>query len=173
MIETNLNRDFLSILEAPWLKKQVETHLIFGFCARNVPLGLLFSVLCVVYVVFDVLNSKSSFLVHLLNSLEPIFFIIAGLCLMKMPKYQQAAIGWWVVKGSLFLVCTTTLVGYGLVGFFKGSPDAVHLTLLGLVWFPSIEFVPRLIEKQKFITIARISVSIPLLVLWHQTGTWQ
>ncbi len=169
---SNINKDFLSIMEAPWLKKQVETHLIFGFCTRNVPLGLLFSASCGVYIVFEVLTSRASFFVQLLNSSEPFFFLIAGLFLMKMSKYQQAAIGWWVVKGSLFLVCTTALVGYGLVGFFKGSPDAVHVTLMGLIWFPSIEFIPHLIEKQKFITLARISVSIPLLILWHQTGTW-
>jgi len=109
---------------------------------------------------------------QLWDSIEFLFFIVVGLYLLKMPKYYQAAIGWWTIKASLFLICTTGIIGYGLVGFFKGSPDAIHVTLLALIWFPGIEFIPRLTERQKYITMARIAVTIPLLILWHRTGTW-
>ncbi|MHC1727650.1 MAG: hypothetical protein AB9866_16880 [Syntrophobacteraceae bacterium] len=168
----DVDKDFLSMLEAPWLKKQIETHLIFGFCSRKVPLAVLFIAVCIAYILYQVWSSNDSFLNQLINNTEFLFFLIVGTYMLRMPKYQQAAIGWWTVKGSLVLMCITGIIGYGLVGFFKGSPDAMHVTLLALIWFPCLEFIPSLTEKQKYITIVRIVVSIPLLILWHRTGTW-
>jgi len=160
------------MLDAPWLKKQIETHLVFGFCSRQVPFALLFIFACVLYILYQLLTSNGTLANQLWDSIEFLFFIVVGLYLLKMPKYYQAAIGWWTIKASLFLICTTGIIGYGLVGFFKGSPDAIHVTLLALIWFPGIEFIPRLTERQKYITMARIAVTIPLLILWHRTGTW-
>lgn len=171
-MEIDLNKDFLAMLEAPWLKKQIETHLVFGLCSRKVPLGLLFIAICVMYIFYDVLTSKESFVKQLWNDSEYLIFIIGGIYMLKMPKYHQAALGWWTTKGSLVLICMAGIVNYGLVGFFKGSPDAMHVTLMAIIWFPSLEFIPSLTEKQKYLTIARIVLSIPLLILWHRTGTW-
>ena len=171
-MEINLNKDFLAMLEAPWLKKQIETHLVFGLCSRKVPLGLLFIAICVMYIFHDVFTSKESFVKQLWNDSEYLVFIIGGIYMLKIPKYHQAALGWWTTKGSLVLICMAGIVNYGLVGFFRGSPDAMHVTLMAVIWFPSLEFIPSLTEKQKYLTIARIVVSIPLLILWHRTGTW-
>jgi hypothetical protein len=171
-MELKLNKDFLSMLDAPWLKKQVETHLVFGFCSRQVPFALLYMAACVIYIIYNVMTSNDSVLNHILNNSEFLFFIIGGLYLLKLPQYYQAAIGWWTIKGLLALCCPVVIIGYGLVGFFKGSPDAIHITLMMLIWVPSLEFVPSLTEKQKYITIARVIVSIPLLILWYRTGTW-
>jgi len=171
-METDVNKAFRSMLEAPWLKKQVETHLIFGVCSRKIPLGWLFIAMCLLYLCYQVWAYEGTFWGHLSNNAECLFFIIGGFYLLRIPKYQQAAIGWWVVKGSLILICFAGLINYGLVGFFKGSPDALHITLMALIWFPGFEFIPRLTEKQKFITIARVALSIPLLILWYRTGTW-
>jgi hypothetical protein len=171
-MEINVNKDFLSMLDAPWLKRQVETHLIFGYCSQQVPFALLFIGVCIVYIGYQLFTSGGSIPSRLLDNIEFLFFIIVGLYLLKMPKYYQAAIGWWTVKGSLLLICSTGIIGYGLVGFFKGSPDAMHITLLCLIWFPGLELIPKLTDRQKYITIARIVSSIPLVILWHQTGTW-
>jgi hypothetical protein len=168
----DVNKDFLSMLEAPWLRRQVETHLIFGFCSRTIPLALLFIALCIIYILYSVWGFEGSWVANIFNNTEFFFFIIVGLYMLKMPKYQQAAIGWWTVKGSLLLICITGAIGYGLVGFFKGSPDAIYVTLMALTWFPCLEFIPSLTEKQKYITLARIMISIPLLILWQRTGTW-
>jgi hypothetical protein len=171
-MEVKLNKDFLSMLDAPWLKKQVEAHLIFGFCSRQVPFALLFIASCILYIVYNLMTSKDSILNYVLNNSEWLLFIVGGFYLLKMPKYYQAAIGWWTMNGLLALCCPVVIVGHGLVGFFKGSPDAIYITLMMLIWLPSLEFIPSLTEKQKYITIARIIVSIPLLILWYRIGTW-
>lgn len=171
-MQNNFEKDFLSMLEAPWLKKQINTHLVFGLCSRKLPLGLLFVIICLMYISYDIFLHKDSFLNQLLNDSEYIIFIVGGIYMLRMPTYQQAAIGWWTTKGALVLICFAGMINYGLVGFFKGSPDAIHVTLMALIWFPCVEFIPSITEKQKYITIARVVVSIPLLILWYRTGTW-
>jgi hypothetical protein len=69
-MEVKLDKDFLSMLDAPWLKKQVEAHLIFGFCSRQVPFALLFITSCIIYIVYNVMTSDASVLNHILNNSE-------------------------------------------------------------------------------------------------------
>jgi len=57
---TNLNVDLLAMLDAPWLKKQIETHLVFGFCSRQVPFALLFIFACVLYIIYQLLTSNGT-----------------------------------------------------------------------------------------------------------------
>ena len=46
------------------------------------------------------------------------------------------------------------------------------LLLIGIIRIPSIEFLPRITERQKYLTIGRVLLSNPILILWQQTGTW-
>jgi hypothetical protein len=64
------------------------------------------------------------------------------------------------------------VIAGGLVGFFGGNPDYLCALLIGIIWIPSIEFVPLMTERQKYLTIGRVLLSIPILILWQQTGTW-
>jgi hypothetical protein len=166
------NKAALSMLEAPWLKTQIETHLFFGFCSRQFPFALFIAGTCFLYFIYEVFAAHGPFAARLLGQAQYLFFILVGLYLLKLPKYHQAAIGWWVTKISLFFVCLAMVIAGGLVGLIKGNPDYLHEILIGFLWLPSIEFIPRLTEKQKFITIGRVLLSIPLLILWQQTGTW-
>lgn len=121
-------------------------------------------------------HAKEYFQRHPIDSLFSVGFIIIaiylGIVMLKLPKYYQAAIGWWITKPVLALVCFIFLIAGGLVGFFRGAPDALHVTLFSLLWIPGIEFINKVTEKQKFITIGRLILSVPILFLWYQTGTW-
>lgn len=162
------NKDSLAMLEEPWLKKQIETHLFFGFCARALPLALLWIIFCSIALLYSFLSGRLA----LSALIQYLFFIFVGFILLKLPKYHQAAIGWWSVKVASFFLCLGFLVVGGLVGFFRGNTDAIHLTLLGLVWFPGPEFISSITEKQKYLTIGRILITIPIAILGYQTGNW-
>jgi hypothetical protein len=165
------NKGAIAMLEVPWLKKQIETHIFFGFCARSLPLALLWLVICVLAVLY-VLFSGELGLRAIAENIQYLFFIVVGVLLLKLSKYHQAAIGWWAVKASSFFLCLAFLVVGGLVGFFRGNPDAIHMTLLGLVWFPGPEFISKITEQQKYLTIGRIIITIPIAILGYQTGNW-
>jgi hypothetical protein len=40
------------------------------------------------------------------------------------------------------------------------------------VWFPGPEFAPNIGKRQRFLTLARIAVSVPLIYLGSQAGSW-
>jgi hypothetical protein len=89
-----------------------------------------------------------------------------------MSNYRQAAIGWCLIKILGGIVAFIMLIAGGLVGFFRNQPDAIHLSLLAIIWLPFLEFIPKLTEKQKYITTARIILTLPVAYLGYQTGNW-
>ena len=180
------NKSALAIFEAPWLKKQVETHLFFGFCARKVPFAIFLLIAYGFAFLYKVIHfggigawiDQVGYYFHkspmdgLLSIYNNVIMILISALFLKLPKYHQAAIGWWIMNASLAVICFTILIAGGLVGFFRGSPDALYVTMFSLIWFPSIEFIKKLADKQQLITIGRILVTIPILLLWYRTGTW-
>ena len=63
--------------------------------------------------------------------------------------------------------------GYYEKSVFCGSqPDALPVWGLGLVWLPGLKYIPRLTEHQKYITLVRIILSLPLFWLGVTTGGW-
>lgn len=175
----------LSLLDAPWLKKQVETHLFFGFCSQKFPVAILLIVAYISDLLYKIIRiggirAWSGYVSDYFHE-RPVYALFSAgysislifICifLLKLPKYYQAAIGWWIIKALLVLLCFIMLIVGGLVGFFQGTPDAIYVTLISLLWFPSIEFIKKVQGKQKFITIGRLLLSAPILYLWHKTGT--
>jgi hypothetical protein len=63
-------------------------------------------------------------------------------------------------------------VRLGLVNFFRGEPGAIDLMLLGFIWFPGIEFAPSLVSRQRYLTIARLLLSLVILFLGIRAGRW-
>jgi len=108
-------------LDAPWLRRQVETHLIFGFLAHRLPFGWVFG---------------------------------AGLALAAIVLLFQGA----------FL--------HALVNFLRGQADAVDLMLLGFIWFPGPEFMSSIASRQRYLTIARLVMSVLILFLGIRAGRW-
>jgi hypothetical protein len=100
------------------------------------------------------------------------FWVFLPLLLSKMSLRQQAILGWGAVKGALgfgaFMMAT---VGTG-VAFQRGQSDAWPLLCLGIIWIPWIEFLPRVAPHQKYVTIARLLLSIPCIILGVRSGYW-
>jgi hypothetical protein len=156
-----------STLDAPWLRQQVETHLVFGFLARHLPFAWVLAFGTALAVVF-VLSRGAT-----LQAIE--LALCIALCLFflrRMSKYRQAALGWWIIKVTAALCSFLLLIVGGLVGFLRARPDAIYVTALALVWFPGPEFVPIIGKRQRFVTLARIAVSVPLIYLGSQVGNW-
>ena len=160
----------LEILESPWLHQQVGTHLIFGPLSRSLSFGWILLFIFSIYFLTTFLGQLSA--VNMAEGITRLFFVLIAFFFLKMSKYHQAALGWCIIKPVLALVSFIMFIVGGLIGFLRGQPDAVHLTLLSLIWFPSLEFVPRLVENQKFITIGRIALSIPIAYFGYLTGNW-
>jgi len=54
----------------------------------------------------------------------------------------------------------------------QAAPDALHIFLLGILWIPSIEFLPTIRNNPyPFFWLRLISTGI-IVIFWHQTGTW-
>src|SRR2546423_13017720 len=135
-----------SLWDTPWLRRQVETHLVFGLFVRRLNLSWMFLALLVLTVLsaFD-----ESWLVLFGRCASAGLLLLLWFPMFRMSKYRQAVIGWFATKTTLAIT----------------SSDAIHVTLLALIWLPSIEFIPSLVEHQRFITIGRALLSVPLLLL--------
>jgi hypothetical protein len=164
------NKYMFEMLESPWLRRQVETHLIFGPLSRSLSFGWILLFIFGIYFLTTFLGHLSA--VDIAEGITRLFFVLIALFFLKMPRYHQAALGWCIIKSVLALVSFIMLIVGGLIGFLRGQPDAMHLTLLSLIWFPSLEFIPKLVENQKFITIGRIPLSIPIAYFGYLTGNW-
>ena len=164
------NEYTFEILESPWVRQQVGTHLIFGPLSRSLSFGWIWLLISGIYFLTSFLGQLSA--VTVTEAITRLFFVLLAFFFLKMPRYHQAALGWCTVKAVLALGSFIMFICGGLVGFLSGQPDAVHLTLLSLIWFPSLEFIPRLVENQKLITVGRIALSIPIAYFGYLTGNW-
>jgi len=171
-MDTKTRNHALEILDFPWLRKNIEGHLIFGPFVKRFPFGWVLLSFFILYFIWGFVATDSALFLRLVSNLDKLFFIIVAIYLLKQPKYVQAAVGWCTAKLAGGLIAFVVLVAGGLVGFFREQPDAIHITLLAVIWLPGIEFVPSFTEKQKIITIGRILISIPISFLWYKTGTW-
>ena len=156
-----------STLDAPWLRQQVETHLVFGFLARRLPFAWVLAAGTALAVVLALSRGSTLQAIELALCIPLCLFF-----LRRMSTYRQAALGWWITKATAAICSFLLLIVGGLVGFFRGQPDAIYFTALALAWFPGPEFAPSIGEGQRFLTLARIAVSVPLIYLVSQAGNW-
>ena len=158
------------MLDGPWLRRQVEGHLIFGPFSRHFGFGWIIIAAFTLNVVTSLRASLNA--TEIVQILEKVFFLAASLIFLKVSVYRQAALCWCFTKFMLAVICFIMLLAGGLVGFFQHKPDAIHAVLISLIWFPSIELIPSLQQKQKINTLTRLFVTPMVLYFWHQTGTW-
>jgi len=165
-----LNEESLSMLDGPWLRRQVEAHLIFGPFSRHFG----FAWIIVFAFAANLATSLSAPLTipEITLLLEKIFFLAISFLFLKISQYRQAAFGWCLTKATLAVLSFIMLLAGGVVGFFQHKPDAIYAVMLSIIWLPSLEFFLSLQQKQKLITIARLLVTPVILFFWHQTGTW-
>ncbi len=165
-----LNEQSLRMLDSLWLRRHVESHLIFGPISQVFPFGWFFIAVFALNFLFSMLSNSNA--EKIIGVVQGLFFVFVSPILLKMSNYRQDAVGWCVIKIVGGLVSFIVLIAGGFVGFFRNQPDAIHLTLLAIIWFPSVEFIPKLIQKQKYISMGRIILTIPVAYLGYQTGNW-
>jgi hypothetical protein len=85
---------------------------------------------------------------------------------------QQAIIGWIAVKFALGFAAIIMMTVGSMTSLAKNQTDALPNFLLGFIWVPWLEFIPKITPHQKHVTIGRIVLSIPVVYMGIQSGFW-
>jgi hypothetical protein len=104
--------------------------------------------------------------------LDKLMFLVLPLLSLSMTKRQQAILGWMAVKIAMgFAAFIMATVGSG-VSFQHGYADAWPNLFLGLLWIPGIEFIPRVTPYLRYVTLARLILSLPCIYFGVKSGNW-
>jgi CDP-diglyceride synthetase len=157
-----------SWFENPLIIRHVEEHLLFGPMSRHVSLGSL-------VLIGGLLSPLQLFFYPLKQPLgkdilDSINVVIMPLCALltwyfsrRLSLRQQAITGWLATKSVLGLVCFLMLTAVVPMYFFQRDSNAWPVLFLALLWIPGIEFIPKVTPHQRYVTLARIALSIPCI----------
>ena len=154
------------ILDTPWIHKQVDSHIIFGFLANQIKLRyILIPMLCIM-----------SILLMLEDLLQSLFiiapFLVAINLLKKTNRFTRLASGWLVTKFTITIVSFLFIIVAFPNSLKENQSDAIPNLLLGLLWFPLLEFFPKITKNQKYLTICRLILTVPIVYLGIRSGQW-
>jgi hypothetical protein len=149
-----------------WTRRQVEGHLVVGSLLKTPRMnwalpGLV--ILCAI--VMLVCSSK-----NIGDIIQSLFFIFVVIYFAhRLSKYAQAVILWFAVKLTITIVSVIAIFVGGFINWLDGRPALIN-ALLGFIWLPGLEYFPRMMSRQKYITGARFILSIPLIYIGFKTG---
>ena len=154
--------NFIKIFDSPWLHNQVKTHLFFGEIKGKY--FYLLAMLAYVFLCFMFLvpHEKTDIFAVLMEPRVAIFSLVVVLVII-IGNYKTNALFWAAIKfAALFgsFICILC----GSINLLRGDPADFELIFLGILWFPSFEFINRLTQKQKFITLTRVLLSVPIIL---------
>ncbi len=159
---------------SPWLRQQVETHLFFGLVVRKLNLAWVVLGIGVLSVLYAFATSKLPIAALLASQFQIIVgTAVAAYWLFNVSRIPQAVVGWIVFKGALGVAALLMMTFGAFMSHVKGQSDEVPNLLLGAVWVPWPEFIPTVTPHQKYVTLARIILTIPLTIWGIRTGYWQ
>ena len=160
-------------LETPGLVRQVETHLIFGPLSRHFPLGYIALACTAIFLAVALVTPHQSRADFVMITAQVLMFsVFVVFLVLRMTLRQQAILGFIAVKLTQGIMAFMMITIGSAVSFQRHQPDAWPNLFLGLVWLPSIEFLPRVTPHQKYVTVARILLSIPFVYLGVRSGYW-
>jgi hypothetical protein len=165
-----------SKFETPLTIRQVESHLVFGPLSRHFPVAYLMLVTGVLKFFDDFRNTRVPAGQRIGGAIEDLFVWVGlmPLLLSRMTRRQQAILAWGATKFTLAIAAFIMVaVGAGSAFHEGDTRGGMVFLFLGLLWFPSVEFVPSITPQQKFITLARLVLSIPLVIIGIRGGNWQ
>lgn len=148
------------MLDTPWLRKQVEGHLLFGLFSTKHRLfwsvflltsGLLINIL------FHSL--KKADYISLVFNIQTLLIIASVAYLTRFVGFYQAAI-WWIASKLGFFFISFIFILTGVVNSIQGNNGSFLQIILGIVWLPSIEFHPIITRYQKVLSIFRFLVAL-------------
>lgn len=161
-----------SKFETPFTIRLVETHLVFGPISRYIPFGYIMLGGAILSLIAGICATHRPIGEYIGSLIDKIIYLIVPVLFLRMTMRQQAIIGLWAVKFALgmgaFMLAT---IGAG-VSFQHGYADAWPNLFLGLIWIPGIEFIPKITPHQRYVTLARIALSIPCIYCGVKSGNW-
>ena len=150
-----------------------KNHLVFSYFYRSISLAYTYGAILIVILIYGAFTTDANLFTYTIDNTDTI--LILALCVFvfsKLTCQQQARIGWVFFKLTMLLFATLMAT----VGFFSsysnGKSDAFPNLFTGLVWLPSIELIPRLQPYQKYISVARIVLTIPCVYFGVKSGYW-
>ena len=160
-------RSGLKWMEAPFLVRQVETHLVLGPISRHFPIGYFFVASALVRLAAGAFPTISLPDRHQFNLSQKLVGLCSSLGLLCMSRRQQAIIAWVAIKPAIGVAAIMLVTVGARISFARGRPDEWPNLLLGLLWIPALEFVPSITPHQRFITVGGIVRPIgTLYLLW-------
>jgi hypothetical protein len=159
-------------LEIPGVIRQVETHLIFGPLSRHFPLAYIILAVAVIGLVVAFFSLHQPVGQYVGTIAGKLIFLFLPFLMLRMTLLQQAIIGFLALKITQGIAAFMMLTIGFAVSLQRHQSDAWPNFFLGLIWLPSVEFLPRVTPHQKYVTIARLLLSIPLAVLKIRSGYW-
>jgi hypothetical protein len=159
-------------LETPGVIKQVETHLIFGPISRHVPFAYVILAGAIVSLIAGFFATNKPVGQYVGSILDKLIYLVLPFLLLRLTLRQQAIIGWMAVKFGVGIAAFMMATLGSAVSFQHGYSDAVPNLILGLIWIPGVEFIPRVTPHQRYVTLARIALSIPCIYFGIKSGNW-
>jgi len=170
--ETNKIQASAAKLETPLAIRHVESHLVFGPLARHFPLAYVAFAIAFLSLLAGVFATGKPTGMYIGSIVDKPIFLLVPFLIFRMTYRQQAIIGWIAVKITLGMVAFMLVtIGAG-VSFREGKADALPNLFLGLIWIPGIEFIPKVTPHQRYVTLARIVLSIPCIYFGVKSGNW-
>jgi hypothetical protein len=161
-------------LETPFTIRQVETHLVFGPLSRHLPFAYLILVSGIITLVWTLFHRSAPLGQHVSDITGILIFqiVLLPLVLFRMTRRQQAIVGWGSIKFGLGFAAFMMMTIGGFGGLAQGHRDALPDLFLGLIWIPGVEFIPKIAPHQKYVTIARVLLSIPCVYFGVNSDEW-
>lgn len=143
---------------SPWVLSHLESHLVFGPFFRHpaIPIGYAFIALGLIVLILYWLTSTGT-PTRVGGGLDKLLFVVPWLFLVKRRSpLEQLSFAWWTTKITGWIVCPLLILLGPIVYLARGDADGVATFLLGCIWLPSIEFIPKVTPHQKWLTLARL-----------------
>ena len=172
MSDNNLYNPFKSP-EFPFAIGHVENHIVFSFFYRSISLSYTFAALLLFVFVFGAAQTDANLSTYFFNNTQEIVTFLGCIFILSRLSYpQQAMVGWAILKFTM-LIAAGLLATVGFISSYsRDKSDAFPNLFLGLLWLPSIEFIPKLLPYQRHISIARIALTIPCVYFGINSGHW-
>ncbi len=141
-----------ALLEAPWLARQVETHLVFSLLERWAYRSTWYALALITLIPLSTSGyQEEEWWVWVTLA---VLFLLAS----ALETRHAVAILFLVTKLLLAFGCGLAFVG-SFFGVLAGDVTAAWVMALAVTWAPVPEFLPRVTPHQRWLTLGRLAVT--------------
>jgi len=156
--------------ETPFTIQHVQTHLILGPLLRHIKVSPILLFFGFLGLIVELIESGDFFRAIQKTSFNLLFWALF-VYLMPFTRQQQAIVIWGSMKFALGMGAFL-LMGAGSLSNLDYPLRALLIFLLGVIWMPGLEFIPRLTPHQKYITLGRIALSLLCTYFGIRRDAW-